>query len=58
MEKTRRAYSTPRLTIYGNVSKITRQAVGKEPGGGDGTEQWPYGKIPSGPDAMGGHSRS
>jgi hypothetical protein len=58
MSEKKKAYTTPTLTVHGTVEQVTRKAVGKSPGAGDGAQQWPYGKIPSGEDAMGAHSRS
>jgi hypothetical protein len=55
MEK--KLYTTPTLTTHGTVEQITRMPA-KEPGGGDGAEQWPYGKLVGGYDALGGYSRS
>jgi hypothetical protein len=58
MSKQKDVYSTPRLTVYGTVERITTEAVGKTPGGGDGAEQWPYGKLAGPEDHLVGYSRS
>ena len=56
MSEHKKVYTTPKLTVHGTVEEITRQ--GKGPSSGDGLGQWPPGKVPSGEDAMGAHSRS
>jgi hypothetical protein len=57
MSEQKKMYTTPKLTMYGTVEQLTRMPA-KEPGGGDGAEQWPYGKLKTGYDALGGYSRS
>lgn len=63
MRKAKKAYATPKLTIYGTVREITLQEMpdppGKTSGAGDvRNTQWPYGKIPGGEDNLVGYSRS
>jgi hypothetical protein len=55
MSKEKKVYTTPKLTVHGTVEQLTRA---KDPGGGDGLEQWPYGKIVGIADSMDMHSRS
>ena len=60
MREPKKTYTTPKLIVHGTVEQITLQdPPGKEAGAGDvQATQWPYGKIPDGPDHHGGHSRS
>jgi hypothetical protein len=51
MEKQRKSYSAPKLTVHGTVEKVTQ---GKQPGSGDATKAWPPGKVVNEVDAMGG----
>ena len=53
----KKVYSPPKLRVHGTVEQLTRMPP-KVPGGGDGAEQWPYGKLEGGYDALGGYSRS
>lgn len=55
MEK--KAYSAPKLITYGTVKDITGMPE-KIPGGGDGKDEQPFGKVPGAADSMDQHSRS
>ena len=52
----KKVYTSPKLTVHGTVEQLTRMPKYSE--AGDGLGQVPYGKVGSGEDNYGAHSRS